>query len=338
MFLHFEENQKMIKKWIKMLLIVSLFIPLNMGWFGIPGEAASSEKQLRFYVVMHVGATHPFCQCIMKGVQDASEELGVEAHFVGPATYSIKEQIDLLEGIIATRPDGIATSIPTAEAFDEVLRKAINMGIPVIAIDMEDPRPDRIPYLTFVGWDNYGIGVATANKVLDDLQFTPHHVLIGIHQAGHVGLELRAQGLTDVFKKRIPDVVIDKLHTTEDMAKGVSVYESFLKANPDVDMIFGAGGTSTHPAIQVLEEKGLVDKILLVGADLSSPMLEAIKRGTQKFTSDTQQYLWGWLPVVLLYKYSQYGLMPVNPIYTGPSIIDSSNLDEVIDLVKQGIR
>lgn len=327
----------MNKKWIAMFFVTALVLSVSMGSTVTVGQAA---EKLRFYVCAHGGISDPFWQRVGKGVEDAAKELGpnVEATFLAPQVFSVEKLVDLVEGAIATKPDGIAVTITRPEALNDPLRRAIKMGIPVIGIDMEDPRPDRIPYLTFVGWNNYDIGVLSANKVLDELKFTPHHVLIAIHQAGHTGLEQRSQGLMDVFKERVPEVKIDKVHTTVNMAKAVSVYEAFLKANPDVDMIFATGCPGGDPAIKFLEESGLAGKILFVTADLSPISIDAIKSGTCAFTTDCQQYLWGWLPVMLLYKYSQFEIMPPYPIYTGPTVVDKSNVGEVEAYVKKGVR
>jgi hypothetical protein len=101
---------------------------------------------------------------------------------------------------------------------------------------------------------------------------------------------------------------------------------------------FPIGSCIGDPAIKLLEEKNLQGKITLVTADLSEQILGGIERGTVAFTSDCQQYLWGYLPVVYLHLYHKYGMRPVSPTFTGPSIIDKSNLEAVKALVSEGIR
>ncbi|GAG58189.1 unnamed protein product, partial [marine sediment metagenome] len=48
----------------------------------------------------------------------------------------------MLNSAIATKPDGIAVTITDPAALDAPLRKAIAAGIPVIAINVPDPRPE----------------------------------------------------------------------------------------------------------------------------------------------------------------------------------------------------
>ena len=86
--------------------------------------------------------------------------------------------------------------------------------------------------------------------------------------------------------------------------------------------------------------KELGRKITIGGVDLSSDLLSAIEAGDIAFTIDQQQYLQGYLPVVMLYlnitnKNTVGGGLPV---YTGPGFIDKSNVAAVKALVAKGTR
>jgi len=70
--------------------------------------------------------------------------------------------------------------------------------------------------------------------------------------------------------------------------------------------------------------------------DLDEVTLAAIKDGIALFTVTQQQYLQGYLPIVWLYLYNRYGFLPANDILTGPGFVDSSNIEKVEQLVKQG--
>ena len=313
-------------------LIISCFVVF------IAGFSLSTPKEV-YYIVAHGGITNPFWQRTLKGAQDAGKELGVEVHFLAPQQYDVKEMVDMLDTVIASKPTGIASTLSIPEMTDEPLRTAAKNGIPVVLLDADDNRPDPIPHIAFVGWNAYGIGTLSADKIIDELGIKPKHVLIGLHEAGNIALEARAQGMVDVFTKRLgSSVKIDKVLTTVDMAKAMSAYDSFLASHPDVDLIFASGSASGDPAIKFLEEKNLQGKITLVTADLSEQIIGGIERGTVAFTSDCQQYLWGYLPVIYLHLYHQYGIRPVSPTFTGPSIIDKSNLEAVKALVSEGIR
>jgi len=81
-------------------------------------------------------------------------------------------------------------------------------------------------------------------------------------------------------------------------------------------------------------------KTTIGGFDISPDIITAIKAGDIAFTVDQQQYLQGYLPIVLMY------LQATNlntaggglPILTGPGFVDKDNVDAVSALVDKGTR
>ncbi len=289
-----------------------------------------------FYVVSHGGPADPFWGVVMKGVQDAAQKFGVNAIYLGPEKFSLKEFIDLVNSAIARKPDGLVVTITNPIALDEPLRQAIKAGIPVIAINVPDDRPveQKIPYLCYVGMNEYLAGVYAARRMLQE--FTPKRAVVAIHEPGHVGLEARAKGIADVLgQKKIP---VEKLDITTDPVKALTLLKSYLMKYPDTDAIFTLGPLGAHPAIQLVEEEKLVGKVKIGAIDLTTRITEAIKKGVVVFTIDQQQYLQGYLPIVFLYMYKSYGLIPLEDVLTGPLIVDKSNVAIVEETVKLGYR
>ena len=56
------------------------------------------------------------------------------------------------------------------------------------------------------------------------------------------------------------------------------------------------------------------------------------------FAIDQQQYLQGYLPIVLLTQNVKFGLMPGADVLTGPGFVTPDNAAQVIDLSTKGIR
>jgi len=297
---------------------------------------AGSERTYRFYVVSHGGPADPFWGTVIKGMNDAARLVGVKATYLGPEKFSIKKMVDMLDSAIAAKPDGIVITITNPAPLDEPLRRAIEQGIPVIAINLPDLRPEgeRIPYLCYVGGDEYLSGVEAARRMLEDS--TPRRAVVGIHEPGHVGLEKRAEGFRDVMKER--GVPVESLDITVDPVKAIGAFESYFTKHPDTDAIFTLGPLGNHAAIRFLEEKGLVGKVMLAGFDLSPMTFNAIKSGKMVCTVEQQQYLQGYLPIIYLYLYNEHGLCPHEDVLTGPSIVDRSNVEIVELSVKRGYR
>lgn len=310
-----------VKRLVTLLLVAMVFV----GVFGYT-----------FYVVSHGGPADPFWGVVMKGVKDAATKFGINAVYLGPEKFSLKEFIDLVNSAIVKKPDGLVVTITNPVALDEPLRRAIQMGIPVVAINVPDDRSadEKIPYLCYVGMNEYLAGVYSARRMLQE--FTPKRAVVAIHEPGHVGLEARAKGIADVLaEKKIP---VEKLDITTDPTKALTLLKSYLTRYPDTNAIFTLGPLGAHPAIQLVEEENLVGKVKVGAIDLTTKITDAIKRGVVVFTIDQQQYLQGYLPIVFLYLYKEFGLIPHEDILTGPSIVDKSNVEIVEKTVQLGYR
>lgn len=277
-----------------------------------------------FYYVSHGGPGDPWWGPVIKGTQDASKLLNVETHYLGPKVFSIEELTSMMESAIAARPDGIVLTITSVEPLDPLVKEAKAKGIPVLAVNVDDPRPlpQRMPYLGYIGQKEYEAGAGMARRVL--MEFTPTHAVVGIHEVGHIGLEARALGVSDVLGEK--GVPVEKLDITTDPAKGIEILRSYLAGHPETDMIFLLGPIGAHPAIDLVKELGKVGEIRLATVDLDEKILAAIKDGTMICAVSQQPYMQGFLPVVWLYLHNKYGFIPPEHLATGPGIIDSATV------------
>lgn len=321
-----------LKNRLILLLIVASLVMLVMG--GIV-----EAKSYNFYVVSHGGPGDPFWGVVMKGMKEGADAITqgtddtIKAIYSGPAKYSVEELVNMLNSAIATKPDGIAVTITDIAALDAPLRKAISNGIPVIAINVPDPRPEaeKIPYLFYVGGDEYLSGKKAAQKILDVRK--PKKAVVTIHEIGHMGLELRAKGFIEVMTAN--GVPAEKLATYLDPTQAIEILKGYFTKNPDTDAIFSLGSIDSAYVITFLKEQGLDGKVIHGGFDVSDEVVHAIKDGTTLFTISQQQYLQGYLPMQFLYLLNKYKFLPANDVLTGPGFIDASNVKEVEELVMQ---
>ena len=115
--------------------------------------------------------------------------------------------------------------------------------------------------------------------------------------------------------------------------------EASLSANPDVDGILTLGPTGAAPALDALRGTGQLGDIKLATFDLSPDVLDAILNGDILFAIDSQQYMQGYLPIVLLTLYATNLNTIANPVLmTGPGFVTQENAAEVIALAEQGTR
>ena len=79
--------------------------------------------------------------------------------------------------------------------------------------------------------------------------------------------------------------------------------------------------------------------IQLATFDLSPDVLEAIAAGDMLFAIDQQQYIQGYLPIVLLTLYATNLNTIANPVLmTGPGFVTQENAERIIELSAAGTR
>ncbi|MGA8478470.1 MAG: substrate-binding domain-containing protein [Chthoniobacterales bacterium] len=112
---------------------------------------------------------------------------------------------------------------------------------------------------------------------------------------------------------------------------------AYLQKNQEVDGILALGPAAAEPALQVLDEMGLVDRVKLCTFDISPRVIQALMQKQMGFALDQQQWLQGYLPVIFLANYVKYGSILQNDlILTGPSFVTPENVEQVTNLTTKG--
>ncbi|MFC7387091.1 substrate-binding domain-containing protein, partial [Sphaerisporangium rhizosphaerae] len=108
-------------------------------------------------------ADHGWIAAITKNAQDAAKKYSdVEFKPVEP-TNDINQQISAVESLIAAKVSALVILPNDGEQLNQVARKAMDAGIPVINVDRIFP--DKLSYRTWIGGDNYGMGVAAGTYI-----------------------------------------------------------------------------------------------------------------------------------------------------------------------------
>lgn len=308
-------------------------------------EAPAPGEELTVYVIVHGGIAHPFWKVVEKGATDAAALYpDLKLIYSGPEEYNLEKFVSLVEAAVAAKPNGLIVTITSYEALDEPLRRAIEGGLPVIAINTMDARPEaeRIPYLTYIGEDHYKMGALVAKKMLAMMReagVEPKGAVYGNHHPGAWGIEQRVAGFVDTFKAE--GVPAEQIDVTEDPVKGAEILVAYLKTNPDTNVVQPAGTPHTEAFIpRAMEEGYTPGKDLFVATiDLSPKVLDYIEDGTMLFATDQQQYLQGYMSVVLMYLHLKYGFVPPPPpISTGEAAATKDLVPMMRDLVETGYK
>lgn len=321
-----------------------LAVATFMTAVAMTGAAVADDDNYRFVMVSHIGSNDANMGWLTESLKTFEEKYpNVKTEYISTNNYSVQEHVRLLEQAIATRPDGIAVPIVDSDAFEGPLRRAIEAGIPVVAFNIPDGRPadERIPYLTYVGGDEYLTGLHLGQYALKQAEAgkipAPTGVVCASHDAAHQGLKARCAGMKAAVDGS--GASFEELFIGAEPAAARNTLQSFLQANPDTNYIFTVAGWSSPWAWGVANEMGLspdVDNegVTVLTVDEAPVSVEGIRAGHLLAANSQGFWLQGYSPMEWLYWNKTLGYEPKSDILTGPVIINAENADKWAALVR----
>ena len=300
-----------------------------------PEEEAMEEMDVRIIVVSHGQASDPFWSVVKNGVDQAATDLGVTVEYQAPQTFDMVAMSQLIDAAVAADPDGLVVSIPDASALGDSIRAAVDAGIPVISMNSGSDVAEELGIAVHVGQTEYEAGFGGGERMAEAGVTT---ALCVNQEVGNVALDLRCQGFADALAEAGGTVEV----LAVDLADPIDAQERVagaLTANPDIDGILTLGPTGAAPTLLALEDAGMLGDIPFGTFDLSPEVLEAIDAGDMLFAIDQQQFLQGYLPIVLLTLFStNLNTIANDVLQTGPGFVTQDTAAAVIELSAQGTR
>jgi simple sugar transport system substrate-binding protein len=154
------------------------------------------------------------------------------------------------------------------------------------------------------------------------------------HEQGNVSLDQRCDGFTEGLGGDVKQISVDGTDPTA-ARNGI---QTALQQNADAEGMLTLNPGVADQALRALNESGRSEDVTFATFDLSPSVIEAVRDGEMLYAVDQQQFQQGYLPVVLLTEYAQYGISPVGSTPTGPAFVTQGNAENVLELTEQGIR
>ena len=296
---------------------------------------AQEKKKLTFYYVDHGTTTagYPFWPQYYRGIKDATEmlaPLGVEVKHLSAGEQDMQTQEQMLRQAVEANPDGLVTTMRDPRSYEAILRPLIAKGVPIMAANIDDPRPagQRIPYLAFYGEDLRRAGTDLAEAVIASITKTggkkPQSALLVSPVLGSPGWQERLQR----FGERLTREYGTKCEQISDTDGNQMA--AYVAKHPEVDLLCAHESWTWYRYMNQLRGMGRVPgkDITIACIDVSSSILQYIKDGEVAAASDEQQYLQGFLPLFDLYIYLTKGKLHPVSVFTG-MVVDQSNASAI---------
>ncbi len=296
-------------------------LSLAVATTALTGSAMADGHAANIIVVTHGSDADGFWGVVRNGVEAAAEDTGASVTYRNPSTGDLNEMASLIESSAAQAPDGLVVSIPDASILGGPISAAAEAGIPVISINSGADVSADLGAIMHVGQPEYEAGLGGGQKSASMGGST------GVcfnHEPFNTALLDRCQGFADGLGEDLNMVEVST--DFNDIKNTVSAY---MTSNPGVGAIMGVGPTGCDPIIEAVEELGMAGEVVVGCFDLSPAIVQGIISGTVAYAIDQQQFLQGYMPVVVLHLHHRNGTLPGNSINSGPGFVTLANVEQV---------
>ncbi len=243
------------------------------------GSSDASDDDSITMGFAQVGAESGWRTANTKSIKDTAKQEGVTLKF-SDAQQKQENQIKAIRSYIQQKVDVIAFSPVVETGWDTVLQEAKRAKIPVILTDRSVDSDDTSLYETFLGSDFVLEGEKAGDWLVenaDEADTDKNGAVKVVQLEGTTGAAPaidRAEG----FKEKIsadPRIEITASQTgdfTRDGGK--KVMESFLKSQPDIDVVYAHNDDMGLGAIEAIEAAGKTP-----GTDIKIITVDAVKDG-----------------------------------------------------------
>jgi simple sugar transport system substrate-binding protein len=295
-------------------------------------SGTAAAQNLEFIVVTHGQAASAFWSVAKRGVDDADADFDdVDVTYQAPEGFNMVQMAQIIDAAVAAQPDGLVVSIPDAESLGDSIRNAVASGIPVISMNSGSDVRKGLGVMVHVGQTEYEAGLGGGERWKDEGMTKAACVNV---EVGNVALDLRCEGFAEGLGQEV-EVIPVQIGDPTAMRNAVSAY---ISSHPDLEGLFVLGQDGAMPTLEAVEEAEKLGQIKVATFDLSDEILIAIDEGKMDFAIDQQQYMQGYLPIVLLRLYNKTGVMPGADVLTGPGFVTKENAADVIGWAKDGVR
>ncbi|MCT7374671.1 substrate-binding domain-containing protein [Chelativorans salis] len=312
----------------------------------LDGTALAQEKTLAIVVK---GLDNPFFEQINLGCQKWNNEnanSGYKCFYTGPASSADETgEVQIVDDLL-TRPDvaAIAISPSNAPLMAKLLREKAPK-IPVMTIDADLSQDDADLRKTYLGTDNYLMGVKFA-EYLQELKPDGGSICLQLGNVAADNINARAAGTRDTLagEKGIERLTGQNgwteiegcpVFTNDQVDLANQQMADTFTANPDLDAFVLEGGWAQFAPQAYAQVTGQVmDKLdakelIIVAGDTLPPQIEALKAGRSHVQVGQRPFEMGYrAPSVMVDLIEGKAVKPV--IYTGLDECTQENVDTCI--------
>lgn len=280
-------------------------------------------------MVSHGAPGDTYWDLVRKGAEDAAQKDNIELRY--SSDPQAPNQANLVQSAIDAGVDGIAVTMPNAQAIGPVAQKAVDAGIPTVGLNAGMDEYEKYGMSAFFGQDESVAGEKAGEKLKGE---GAKHTLCVIHEQGNSSQEARCAGV-----KKGSGANVELLYVNgQDLTAAQSTLQAKLAQDKSIDWVMALQAPVALRAVDAVRDAGSQAKIATF--DTNAELVGAIQDSTVAWAVDQQPYMQGYMAVDALWLAQRNGstLGGGQPVYTGPSFVDAENVDTIAESAKEGLR
>lgn len=295
------------------------------------GETAGGVDTPRYVVAMvtHGAPGDTYWDLVRKGAEDAAKKDNIELRY--SSDPQAPNQANLVRSAVDANVDGIAVTLPNAEAIGPAAQNAVDAGIPVVGLNAGMNEYTTYGMTGFFGQDETVAGTAAGERLKEEGK---SKVLCVIHEQGNSSQEARCNGVKEGLDGEVELLYVNG----QDLTSVQSTINSKLSQDKSFDTVFALQAPVAMRATEAITQSG--SEAQVVTFDTNAELVDAIADGRVAWAVDQQPYLQGYLAVDSLWVAKRNGgtFGGGQPVYTGPSFVDKDNVEQIAEAAKAGLR
>lgn len=294
----------------------------------VPTAGQDPDGPPVFAVVTHGAETDPFWGLVKTGAEDAGDVNDVAIDYQSDPEPA--GQARLVDAAVVAGVDGLIVSMPDPDALREPIARATQAGIPVVTINAGAESSAEFGALTHVGQSDLDAGRGAGQRLQEAGVTT---LLCVVQDSGDPTQEERCQGAADGFGSTdLAPTVLNLQVNGGNLSQAETTIATELATEPQIDGILTLNASVAMAATAAVRN---TDSPATVATfELDPDVQEAIRDGEILFAVDQQEYLQGYLPVVILAVYLRTGTITGTGqlVPTGPRYVTADNVDTIVNL------
>lgn len=237
--------------------------------------AGRSEKPLRA-AFSNAGLQATWCAQGKAAAEYWGQLFNVEVSWFDGQLDAVKQRT-AIDNMASQQWDFVAIQAFGIGTLTEPVKKMMDAGIPVIAMDTLIAPLDQLAVHSFLAPDNDFMG-ASVTQALVAAMGGKGKIIMTQGALGHSGAQGRARGFNAVIGQYPEIEVLDNQPADWNVSKASSLWDTYLTKYPEINAAFFHNDDMALAAYNVMQARDRTD-ILIGGVDAMPPAISAVAAG-----------------------------------------------------------